>query len=474
MTIRFYNTMTRTKEEFIPLEPGKATMYHCGPTVYMQASIGNFRAFLLGDLLRRHLEYRGFQVKQVMNITDVGHMTDDDEDRGRDKMEESARAEKLDPLQIARKYEELFFKDVDTLGIRRAHVYPRATEHIEDMQKMISVLLEKGLAYEVEGNVFFDISKFPSYGKLSGKKLDELVEGARVEVNPLKRDPRDFALWKVDPHHLMQWDSPWGRGFPGWHIECSAMSIRHLGPRIDFHTGGEDNIFPHHECEIAQSEGYTGLSPFVRIWLHVRHLLVDGGKMSKSLGNVYTVPDLLERGYTGPEIRWALMRVHYRQNLNFTMKGMEDVRSALTRVRECRSRMEDIAAGRAPAGTDPVEEMCARAREEIFGSLDDDLDIAGAQAGLFALVTAANKAAPTREGAEAVLQVFREVEDVLGIPGPAPGAEGPPPEVVELAKKREEARKARNYVEADRLREEIRSLGWKVIDTPRGPKFSKG
>ena len=473
MTIRFYNTMTRSKVEFEPLEPGRATMYHCGPTVYMQASIGNFRAFLLGDLLRRHLEYRGYRVKQVMNITDVGHMTDDDEDRGRDKMEESAKVEKLDPLQIAGKYEELFFKDVDTLGIRRAHVYPRATEHIEDMQKMISVLLEKGLAYEVEGNVFFDISKFPGYGKLSGKNLDELVQGARVEVNPLKRDPRDFALWKVDPRHLMQWDSPWGRGFPGWHIECSAMAVRHLGPQIDFHTGGEDNIFPHHECEIAQSEGSTGKSPFVRTWLHVRHLLVDGGKMSKSLGNVYTVPDLLERGYTGHEIRWALMRVHYRQNLNFTMKGMEDVRSALSRVRECRTRLEEIAAGRVPAGEDPVKELCARAREEIFGSLDDDLDIAGAQAGLFGLVSASNRTRPSREGAEEILLVFKEVEEVLGIPGPAPGAGGPPQEVLELARKREEARKTRDFAEADRLRDRIHALGWKVVDTPSGTRFSK-
>jgi len=473
MSLRFYNTMSRAKEEFEPLEPGRATMYHCGPTVYMQASIGNFRAFLLGDLLRRHLEYRGFEVKQVMNITDVGHMTDDDEDRGRDKLEESARAERLDPLQIARKYEELFLRDVDTLGIRRAHVYPRATEHIGEILEMISVLLEKGLAYEVEGNVFFDISKFPSYGKLSGKNLDELHQGARVEINPLKRDPRDFALWKVDPHHLMQWDSPWGRGFPGWHIECSAMAVRHLGPQIDFHTGGEDNIFPHHECEIAQSEGYTGKSPFVRTWMHVRHLLVDGGKMSKSLGNVYTVADLLERGYTGPEIRWALMRVHYRQNLNFTLKGMEDVRKALSRIRACRARLGEILAGKAPAGSDPVEEICARAREEIFGSLDDDLDIAGAQAGIFGLVTAANKAEPSREGAEEILQVFREIEEVLGIPGPEPAAEGPPREVLELAERRREARKARNFAEADRLRDEIQALGWKVIDTPQGPKFEK-
>ncbi len=474
MVIRFFNTMSRKKEEFVPLNPGRVLMYHCGPTVYMSPSIGNFRAFLLADLLRRHLEYRGYKVKQVMNITDVGHMTQDDEDLGRDKMEESARREKLDPWRIARKYEEIFFRDVDTLGIRRAHVYPRATEHIGEMQRMISVLLDKGLAYVVEGNVFFDIKKFPDYGKLSGKKLEELVHGARVEVNPLKRDPRDFALWKVDPSHIMQWDSPWGRGFPGWHIECSAMSVKHLGPQLDFHTGGEDNIFPHHECEIAQSEGYTGKKPFVRYWLHVRHLLVDGGKMSKSLGNVYTVPDLIAKGYTGTEIRWALMRVHYRMNLNFTMKGMEDVRKTLRRIREARERMEEILEGKVPAGNDEAGDLPAKAREKVFGSLDDDLDIAGAQAGIFDLVAESNRMAPSRKCAEQVLEVFREVEDVLGIPGKGKEETGKPPEeILALLKEREEARKAKDYKRADEIREIIRSKGWLIKDTPQGPRLTR-
>src|SRR5687767_12439702 len=273
MAIRLHNSLTRTLEELRPREPGHVRMYHCGPTVYSSPHIGNFRSFLFADVLRRFVEDRGFRVTQVMNVTDVGHMTQDDEDRGEDKLEAAARKLGRDPWAIARHYEDEFHDCQRKLLVRLPHHMPRATEFVPQMGAIIQTLLEKGFAYQVNGNVYFEIAKFPEYGKLSGKVLDELEEGARVAVNTEKKDPRDFALWKVDPKHLMQWDAPFRggqRGFPGWHIECSAMSAHYLGQPIDVHTGGEDNVFPHHECEIAQSEAATG-RPFVKLWLHARH-----------------------------------------------------------------------------------------------------------------------------------------------------------------------------------------------------------
>jgi len=266
--VHVFNTMTRTKQEFIPLTEGLVRMYHCGPTVYNFATIGNFRAFILADLLRRYFEFKGLRVEQVMNLTDVGHMTSD-ADEGEDKLEKSAREQKKDPYEIAEFYTQAFFNDIDALRIVRAHHYPKATEHVPEMIELIRKLLDRGHAYISGNNIYYDISTFPEYGKLSGNTLAKLQAGARIEINPEKKSPHDFALWKSDPHHIMQWDSPWGRGFPGWHLECSAMSMKYLGNTLDIHTGGEDNIFPHHECEIAQSEGATG-ETFVRYWMHTR------------------------------------------------------------------------------------------------------------------------------------------------------------------------------------------------------------
>ena len=400
----------------MPLVPGRVSMYHCGPTVYSSPHIGNFRSFLLGDLLRRFLEDQGFAVTQVMNVTDVGHLTADDEDHGEDRMELAARREKLDPWAIAKKYEDEFRDALAKVGFKFPHHLPRATDHIAEMGAIIDDLLARGIAYQVNGNVYFEIAKFPEYGKLSKKPLDELEEGARVAVNPEKKDPRDFALWKVDPKHLMQWDAPFRggvRGFPGWHIECSAMAMKYLGPSFDIHTGGEDNLFPHHECEVAQSEAHTG-KPFVRTWLHVKHLLVEGQKMSKSLGNFTTVKDVLDRGFTGAELRYALLRAQYRQTLNFTWAGLEDGRKAIQRVRHAVERLQRVASGEEPAGSaDLVLEM-QRADTAFTASLNDDLNVSEALAAVFAFVTDCNKAAPSKTAAVAALGRFARFDSVLG------------------------------------------------------------
>ncbi len=484
MTVTFYDTMARRKVAFEPRVPGEARMYHCGPTVYSSPHIGNFRSFLMADLLRRHLEARRYRVLQVMNITDVGHLTEDDLDRGEDKMMAAARREKLDPIRIARKYEKEFFEALDLLRFRRAHHYPRATEHIGEMIEMISTLVDKGYAYVVEGNVYFEEEKFEDFGALSHKKLEELIDGARVAVNEEKRSPRDFALWKTDPKHLMQWDSPWGRGFPGWHIECSAMSRRYLGDEIDIHTGGEDNVFPHHECEIAQSEASTGHRPFVRHWMHCRHLLVDGQKMSKSLGNFHTIASLREKGFTGLEIRYALLRVHYRMPLNFTIEGLLEARRALSRIRECRARLVRIRDGLEACGAEDPRSALDEFERGFGEAMDDDLNVSEALAVLFEAVTFLNRCRPDRAGASSALKFFETLEDWTGCLGEEPRVEaaagvvwaGPPDDpsrerVEALAREREEARRAKDFAKADRLRDEIRELGFALVDGPGGPRI---
>ena len=331
--LKFYNTLSRKVEKFEPIEPGKVGLYSCGPTVYSHPHIGNFRAFLVADLLKRFLEFKGFEVTHVMNITDVGHLLDD-ADEGADKLEEAARKQKKEPLEIAKIYIDSFNEAQKLLNIKPADEYPRATEHIPEMIAIVERLIEKGYAYVVDKNVYYDITKFKDYGKLSGNMLDDLNSGARVEVNEEKRNPQDFALWKHDPKHLQQWDSPWGMGFPGWHIECSAMSSRYLGEEFDFHTGGEDNIFPHHENEIAQSEAASG-KKFVHYWLHTRFLMFDGEKMSKSKGNLYTIQELVEKGFKKSAIRYALISSHYRQNYNFTFEGLKAASVAIDKIQQC-------------------------------------------------------------------------------------------------------------------------------------------
>ena len=476
MAIRLFNTLTHRLEPFEPLVPGKVAMYHCGPTVYSSPHIGNFRSFLLGDLLRRFFEDRGFEVHQVMNITDVGHQQGDDDDTGEDKVVHAARKAKLDPYELTRKYEDEFRHCLGALHFRMPHQLPRATEHIDEMGEMIDRLLEQGFAYQQNGNVFFAIEKFPEYGKLSKKNIEELAQGVRVDVHEDKRDPRDFALWKRDEGHLMVWDAPFRDGVPGrpgWHIECSAMSRKYLGDTFDLHTGGEDNLFPHHECEVAQSEAFTG-KPFVKTWLHVRHLMVEGQKMSKSLGNFTTVQDVLDRGYSGVELRYALIAAQYRQQLNFTASGLEDARKAIQRVQEARARLARVRAGQEPAGEDGLAGPVSEADGQFTGALEDDLNTSGALAAVFGLVAGVNKAQPSVEGATAALATFKRFEDVLGCFGaePAIGSDVPA-ELEELLEQRQAARKAKDFAEADRLRDEIASRGYKIVDTPQGPRVER-
>ncbi len=476
MAIRFHNTLTRRVEEFIPAKPGEVRMYHCGPTVYSTPHIGNYRTFLLGDLLRRFLEWKGIEVLQVMNLTDVGHLLDDAEE-GEDKLEAAAKKAKKTAWEIAEHYTQEFFEGLDFLGFKRAHHYPKATTHIAEMIAMIEVLERKGLAYKVpSGNVYFEIAKFPAYGRLSGNTAEELEAGARIEVNPEKRDPRDFALWKIDSHHQMQWDSPWGRGFPGWHIECSAMSKKYLGESFDVHTGGEDNVFPHHECEIAQSEGASG-RPFVRHWLHARHLLVDATKMSKRLGNVHTAQSLRAKGYSGEALRIALQKAHYREPLNFTLAGLDEAEKKVARYRDLAERLAE-AAGAGPAAAVPSAEtvaLLAGLRDRFEAALADDLNVSVAFAVLDEAVGEANRRAPQGSAAAAHLALLRELWGVFGLVEKslesAPLADA---EVQALIDEREAARKRRDFKRADEIRVELKERGIELLDGKDGVRFKRG
>ncbi|MBX3463148.1 MAG: cysteine--tRNA ligase [Planctomycetes bacterium] len=476
MVIRLHNSLTRSLEELQPLQPGRVTMYHCGPTVYSSPHIGNFRSFLFADVLRRFVEDQGYAVTQVMNVTDVGHLTLDDIEGGEDKMEAASRKTGLTAWDIARKYEAEFHACQQALHVRLPHHMPRATDFIQEMGVIIDDLLQKGVAYQRNGNVYFEVAKFPAYGRLSGKVLDELEAGARVAVNEEKKDPRDFALWKVDAKHQMQWDAPWrdgARGFPGWHIECSAMSTHYLGEQIDIHTGGEDNMFPHHECEIAQTEAHTG-KRFVSIWLHARHLLVDGTKMSKSLGNFFTVADILQRGYTGLELRYALVRVQYRQTLNFTLKGLDEARAAIARVHGARQRLVRIREGREAAGGDDLDGAVASANAAFTAAMSEDLNVSEALAAVFEFVNVCNKAQPSVAGAKAGLSAFARFEDVLGCfgPEPVPGAVADAPaELQDLLAERTAAKQAKDWARADALRDRIAAAGWRIVDTAQGPRL---
>ncbi len=470
MALHVYNSLTRQKELFEPIEKGKVRMYNCGPTVYGRAHIGNMRSYLFADLLRRWLDYLGYEVRQVMNITDVGHMQGDDEDAGEDKMEVQARKENRTPLEISQQFTAMFMEDKLALGILDAHVYPRATEHIDEMLEMIDGLIEKGYAYRVGDNVYFDVLKFERYGKLSGNRVEDLDAGARIAINEEKRHPADFALWKSDPLHLMKWNNRYGEhGFPGWHIECSAMARAHLGDEIDIHTGGEDNVFPHHECEIAQTEAFTG-RPFARYWMHARFLQVDGGKMSKSLGNVYTISDIVERGYEPRHLRFALIRGHYRQPLNFTWEILEESKAALENLdrfaQELREWIEDGTA--AHDGSAFVRE----AEEKFVAAMNDDLNTPEAFSALFTLrkhVLAAGGLEP--ESAKAALALLEKTNTVLGVLRTE--VESIDGEVEGMIEARNAARAAKDWAEADRIRDALLEQGIELLDQAGATKWRR-
>ena len=457
MAFQIYNTLTNKKEIFKSIKKDEVTMYNCGPTVYSTAHIGNFASYLMADLIRRYLEYKGYRVKQVMNITDVGHLVSD-ADTGEDKMEKAAREEKLDPNAIARKYEELFHKDRKKLKIKDALVYPRATEHVEEQIEKIKILIEKGFAYETTDGVYFDVSKFPEYGKLSGNKLEDLKAGSRVEVNEDKKHPADFALWKKcvgeNEYHVMKWNSPWGEGFPGWHVECSVMSMKYLGETLDIHTGGEDNIFPHHECEIAQSESMNG-KKFVNYWIHKRHILVDGEKMSKSKGNFYTLADLEKKEFSPLAFRYAIMSVHYRQQANFSFKSLEDAQKSIDRLQEfVHELMSNPFRGPSEGGDSYVEKFEA--------NMDDDLNVSGALGVVFDLVHEVRKN-KSKFSSEEVLKFLKKVNSIFEVLvfEEQVVSKG----IKKKIEEREEARKNKDFKTADRIRDELLKQGIELKDS---------
>ena len=460
--MRLSNTLSRSVEPVQPLEPGLVRMYSCGPTVYRHAHIGNLRTYLMADWIRRGLEAQGLRVVHVKNITDVGHMRQEMLERGEDKVIASALAEGKTPKQIADFYTEAFHRDEARLGILPATHFPRATDHVEEMLSITERLLEKGYAYEVQGNVYFSVSRFPDYGRLSGNTGADLLEGVRAEADPLKRDPRDFTLWKAaEPGRLLHWPSPWGDGFPGWHIECSAMSTKYLGERLDIHTGGVDNVFPHHEGERAQSEGAFG-GPFVRTWVHGQHLLADGVKMSKSSANDYTLEDLESRGFDPLAYRYLCLTVRYRSRLNFTFSALRAAQRGLQRLR---NRVWEWSAAAAEPGADDGHAADSEQwRQAFLERVNADLDMPGALTLTWAM---------TRSGLpdHAKLSLLLEFDGILGM-GLAGSVESwsVPDGVREAMAARSELRARRDYAQADAVRRRIGEDGYVVEDAAGGAR----
>jgi len=468
MTMQIYNSLTRTKEELQPIEPGHVRMYTCGPTVYNFAHIGNFRAYTFEDILRRAIVFNGCRVTQVMNLTDVD-----------DKTIRGALAAHIPLKAFTKPFIEAFFEDLKALNIQPAEVYPAATDHIPEMVSLVERLFMRGLAYKSEdGSVYFSVSKLSGYGKLAHLDRENLRAGARVSQDEYEKESYgDFALWKgwdASDGNVV-WDSPWGRGRPGWHLECSAMSMKYLGETFDLHTGGIDNLFPHHENEIAQAEGATG-KPFVNFWMHCAHLRVNGEKMSKSLGNFFTLRDLIQKGWSGREIRYVLVNGHYRQPLNFTFDALDAARASLARIDECVDALTALA-GSAVPGSLP---RWAHAACDAFAlAINDDLNMPEAFAALFALVHESNSAmhqsALKPDEAAAVLTAFDALDAVFGLVrfGRAVRQTALPSDIEALIAARAAARAAKDWSGADRMREELAAKGWEVRDSKEGQKVKK-
>ncbi len=458
MEIYFYNTLTHSKEKFSPINKEEVRIYSCGPTVYKDATIGNMRTNIFQDTLRRTLEYNGLKVKQAMNITDVGHLVSDG-DEGEDKMIKSARQEGKEPLEIANYYTKLFFKDLENLNIEIPEIICRATDNIEDMLKAVEDLVKRGYAYETSSAIYFDISKLDKYPILSNLDIENQKAGARVEVDKEKRNPHDFAVWiKAPENHLMKWNSPWGPSYPGWHIECSVMSKKYLGEVFDIHTGGIDLIPTHHENEIAQSKGMCGKIP-ANYWMHGEFLLINGGKMSKSLGNVYLLQDIIDRGYEPLVYKLFCYSIQYRKKLNFTWEGMDSAKISLDRLREAYQKHLN--------GTDEIDENILEQYKNNFNeAINDDLNMPVAMSVVWEL-------AKRPEKSKKVSQLLKDFDRVLGLKIDEYKKQNIPDEIKELLKQREEARKNKDWSESDKLRDIIKEKGYIVKDSKEGQTIEK-
>ena len=466
--MKLYNTLTRKKEEFKPLDEKEVKIYSCGPTVYNYAHIGNLRTYVFMDILRRVLQYEGYKLKHVMNITDVGHLVSD-ADEGEDKMVKSAREQQKSPWEIAEYYTKVFFEDIKALNIQKPEIIPKATEHIQEMIEFVQALVEKGYGYETSDGIYFDISKFEGYGKLSGINLEEQIAGARVEVNEEKRNPADFALWKKAPkNHIMQWPSPWGMGYPGWHIECSAMSRKYLGDSFDIHTGGVDHIPIHHENEIAQTEALLG-RPSVKYWMHGEFLLVDNGKMSKSLGNTYTIADLKARGFKPLAFRYFCLNAHYRNKLNFTWDAMKAAQVSYERLLS-----GALAHKNAGYRKDAVSaELIDAFKKDFEEAITDDLNIPKAMGVVWNVIRHEEKC---RE----LFDLLVKFDQILGldIEKAEESADKSDEleisqEIKELIERRQQARKEKNWKLADEIRDKLKEMGIQLEDTPQGVRVKR-
>lgn len=464
--MKLFNTLTRKKEEFVPLNEGKVGIYSCGPTVYDFFHIGNARAFVMADTLRRYLEYKGFQVNFIQNFTDID-----------DKMIKRANQEGITVKELADRFISEFYIDAEGLGLKKSTVQPKATEHIQEMIEMIQKLIDKGLAYKVEGDVYFDTGKFEGYGKLSHQNLEDLEAGARVEVNEKKKNPLDFTLWKAKKEGEPNWMSPWGEGRPGWHIECSAMSTKYLGDTVDIHTGGVDLIFPHHENEIAQSEGATG-KPFVRYWVHNGFINVDNEKMSKSLDNFFTTRDI-SKEFDYEVIRFYILSIHYRNPINFSKDSLEQAKSGLERLYNCINNLDFLKENAQEKELTVIENglimNLKKHKNDFIESMEDDLNTADALGSLFEIVREVNSRInknSSKKEIEDSIGIIMELTGVLGILGKAK-SKTLDSEIEDLINKRQEARKNKDWAVSDKIRDQLKEMGIIIDDTPQGVRWKK-
>ena len=460
--MQVYNTLTNRKEEFVPIEPGKVKMYVCGPTVYNFFHIGNARPFVVFDTLRRYFKFRGYEVKFVQNFTDVD-----------DKIINRAKEEGITAPEVSEKYIKEYFNDAEALNVLKADVHPKVSEHIPEIITFVQTLIDKGYAYEADGDVYYSTRKFPEYGKLSGQNIDDLESGARIAIGEVKEDPLDFALWKARKEESeIAWESPWGMGRPGWHIECSTMAKKHLGDTIDIHGGGQDLTFPHHENEIAQSEACNGV-PFAHYWMHNGYINVDGKKMSKSLNNFFTVRDIREN-YSGDVIRFFLLSGHYRSPINFSDTLMEQSKQGYERIATAIETLEFLRTnGSDEAMADEAAEIASldKHREKFIEVMDDDLNTADGIAAIFELVSEINldvKDGASKSFAEEALKRIRELTEVLGLFGGEDEEEGLGDDIQALIDERQAARKAKNWARADEIRDQLAEMGITLKDTPQG------